>query len=134
MDIPKDTEVANLSCYWTWMGKDGIAHTKVKPLAEVTIKEAEENSDVVNSFIDQTKKRYPLLIDSRNIKSMSKEARDYFSVQNRVTSINSFAVVIDSPLSRIIGNFFMGLNKPSVPAKLFTNEEEAIRWLKQYLE
>ena len=124
----------NLSSYWTWMGDDGIVRTKVKPMAEVTLKEALENSKAVNSFIQQTKKKYPLLIDSRNIKSITKEARDHFAVRNRETSINCFAVLIDSPLSRIIGNFFMGLNKPSVPAKLFTNEKDALEWLQQYLE
>ena len=124
--------VHNLTAYTTWMGQDGIVRTKVKPHAEVTIKEAIENSIAVNSYFSQ--KKYPLLIDSRHIKSISKEARDHFSVRDRETGINSFAVLIDSPLSRIIGNFFMGLNKPSVPAKLFTNEQEAIDWLKQYLE
>ena len=128
---PHPTAIS-LQAYWTWMGDDGIARTKVKPQAEVTIKEATENSIAVNSFYKE--KKYPLLIDARNIKSITKEARDHFSIQNRETSITSFAVIIDSPLSRIIGNFFMGLNKPSVPAKLFTNENEAVDWLKQYLE
>ncbi|MGZ3862413.1 MAG: DUF7793 family protein [Bacteroidia bacterium] len=123
----------DLTAYWTWMGDDGIVRTKVKAHAEVTIKEAHENSVAVNSYFSKTNKKYPLLIDARNIKSISKEARDHFSIQNRETGINSFGVLIDSPLSRIIGNFFMGLNKPTVPAKLFTNEEEAVQWLKQYL-
>jgi hypothetical protein len=122
----------NLPSYWTWMGDDGIARTKVKPQAEVTLPQAQENSVAVNSFY--TTKKYPLLIDSRNIKSITKEARDHFSIQQRKTSITAFAVLIDSPLSRIIGNFFMGLNKLTVPAKLFTQEQEALDWLKQYLE
>jgi len=113
------------------MGTDGIARTKVKPQAEVSIKESLENSMAVNGlFVD---KKFPLLIDARQIKSISKEARDNFSIKNRPTNINSFAVIIDSPLSRIIGNFFMGLNKPSVPAKLFNNEQDAISWLNKYL-
>lgn len=132
MEVPANTDVINLSTYWTWMGADGIARTKVKALAEITLKESQENSKAVNSFYKG--KKYPLLIDSRNIKSITKEARDHFSIKNRETSITSFAVLIDSPLSRIIGNFFMGLNKPSIPAKLFTNEKDAITWLKQYLE
>ncbi len=129
--IPDNCFVHDLACYWTWMGDDGIVRTKVKPLAEVSLKESIENSRAVNSF--KTEKKYPLLIDSRNIKSITKEARDYFSIRNRETRINSFAVIINSPLSRVIGNFFMGLNKPSVPAKLFNNEADAINWLKQYL-
>lgn len=133
MEVPEHaTNVKNLTTYWTWMGTDGIARTKVKPMAEVTLPEAQENSMAVNSFINVTGKKYPLLIDSRNIKSISKEARDYLSIQNRETSITAFAIIIESPLSRIIGNFFMGLNKPSVPARLFTNEPDAVKWLEQH--
>ncbi|HXD91621.1 MAG TPA: hypothetical protein VNX01_00330, partial [Bacteroidia bacterium] len=112
METPTNCHIYNLTCYWTWMGLDGIARTKVKPQAEVTLKESLENSIAVNDLY--INKKFPLLIDSRQIKSISKEARDHFSIKNRSTNINSFAVIIGSPLSRIIGNFFMGLNKPSV--------------------
>ena len=131
MEIPTNCHIYDLTCYWTWMGTDGIARTKVKPQAEVTLKESLENSAAVNNLY--VNKKFPLLIDSRPIKSISKEARDNFSIKNRSTNINSFAIIIESPLSRIIGNFFMGLNKPSVPAKLFNNEQDAIAWLKQYV-
>lgn len=113
------------------MGNDGIARTKVKPQSEITVKEAKENSDAVNSLHSET--NFPLLVDARNIKSMTKDARDHFSMNNRASYVNAFAILIDSPLSKIIGNFFMGLNKPRVPARLFTEEEEALLWLRGYL-
>ena len=31
----------------------------------------------------------------------------------------------------IVGNFFIGLNKPKFPTKLFTQEKEAVIWLKK---
>ena len=131
MKIPTNCYVHNLTCYYTWMGADGIARTKVKQGAQVSLKDSMENSTAVNSFI--TEKKYPLVVDSREIKSISKEARDHFSIGNRETRINSFAIIIQSPISRIIGNLFMSFNKPSVPAKLFNTEEDAIDWLLQYL-
>jgi len=132
MELPKNAKVVEVSAYWTWMGEDGIARTKVKPFANVTLKEARENTESVDSlFIG---KAFPLLIDSLDIQSMNKEARDHFSVNNRSTCINSFAVVIASPVSRVIGNFFMGINKPHVPARLFNNEKDALKWLKQFLQ
>ncbi|HXB40311.1 MAG TPA: STAS/SEC14 domain-containing protein [Bacteroidia bacterium] len=119
------------TAYTTWMGEDGIARTVVKKNAEVKLKEAVENTEAVFSLFKD--KKFPLLIDSRYIKYITKEARDHFSINNRETVIICFGILIDSPLSRVIGNFFMGLNKPSVPAKLFTNEEEALKWLKKFL-
>ncbi|MBA2612529.1 MAG: STAS/SEC14 domain-containing protein [Bacteroidetes bacterium] len=120
-----------LSVFWTWMGEDGICRTKTKPLAEVTIVEAMENSVAVNSFYKE--KKFPLLIDARNIKSMAKEARKHFSTNGRTTKINSMAIMVKSPLSRIVGNFFMGLNKPEMPACLFDDEAAAVEWLKKYV-
>jgi hypothetical protein len=124
-------EAIEVSLFWTWMGDDGICRTKTKPNAEINVKEAVENSQAVSSFYRG--KKYPLLIDSRDIKSIAREARKHFAISDRETRITSFALIVKSPLSRVIGNFFMGLNKPSVPARLFDSEKEALKWLRQYL-
>ena len=130
MDIP---EIAhNLTCYFTWMGEDGIARTKVKKGSEVKLEHAQENSVVVNSFyIDR---KFPLLIDARGIKSMEREARAFFTANGRNTNTLAFAIIIDSSVSKVVGNFFLGINKPIVPTKLFSNEDNAIEWLKQFKE
>lgn len=129
MEIP-DTAI-EITCFHTWMGEDGIARTKVKQGAEVIVEFARENSDAVNSFYKD--KKFPLLIDSRGIKSMTREARNQFSTKGRETNTKAFAILIDSPLSKVIGNFFMGINKPAVPTRLFDNEAEAEKWLAQFL-
>jgi hypothetical protein len=38
-----------------------------------------------------------------------------------------------NPVSRIIGNFYMGINKTAMPVKMFSNEKEAMAWLKTFL-
>lgn len=113
------------------MGKDGIVRSVVKKNAEVTLADAKENTVAVATFYYG--KKYPLIIDARGVKSISKEARDHFSLRGRESVVNAFAIIISSPLSRIIGNFFMGLNKPTVPMRLFENEKDAIKWLKPFL-
>ncbi len=125
------TNAIELPVFWTWMGQDGICRTKTKPQAEIDIDHAKENSVAVNSFYNS--KKYPLMVDSRNVKRISAEARKHFSTNGRDTCINSMAIIVKSPLSRVVGNFFMGLNKPPLPARLFEKEEDAVKWLKQYL-
>lgn len=120
-----------LASFHTWMGDDGICRTATRPQAEIGIEQARENSAAVTGFY--TGRKFPLLIDARNVKSMAREARRHFSTNGRDTKINAFAIMVKSPLSRVIGNFFMGLNKPEVPARLFDDEAQAIDWLKQYL-
>ncbi|WP_341907147.1 hypothetical protein [Fluviicola taffensis] len=130
MNIPETAH--NLTCYFTWMGEDGIARTKVKPGSEVKLEHAQENSVVVNSFyIDR---KYPLLIDARGIRSISRDARNFFTTNGRQTNTLAFAIIIDSSVSRVVGNFFLGINKPAVPTKLFLDEPNAVEWLRKLKE
>jgi hypothetical protein len=130
MQIPK--EATEVEGYFTWMGEDGIARTSVKSGISITLAHALENSNVVNSLLSD--KKFPILIDSRNIRSMSYEARRHFSVRDRETRTNAFGIIIGSNISRVLGNFYLGINKPVVPTKLFYNEDDAINWLKQFLK
>lgn len=129
MEIPKNA--INVTCYWTWMGEDGIARTKVKPNSEIILEHAAENSKAVNSLF--TDKKFPIMIDARGIRSMTREAREFFSTRGRDTNTCAFGIVIKSPLSRTVGNFFLGLNKPAVPTRLFDNETDAVEWLKNHV-
>lgn len=129
MQIPP--EAIELKGYFTWMGKDGIARTRVKPDIEITLEMAIENTNTVSSFY--TTKKFPIMIDSRGIKSMSYEARKHFSVRGRDTKTCAFGIIIGSSISRVLGNFYLGINKPAVPTKLFENEEAALEWLKQFV-
>jgi hypothetical protein len=110
---------------------EGIVFTQVIAGSDISLTDAKNNTRAV---IDLTGgKVSPMLVDTRNIRSISKEARDHFSMRERKGHVNSIAILIHSPLSRIIGNFFMGLNKPSVPTKLFTDQRTAMIWLKTFL-
>lgn len=125
MEIP-EAGVYELRCYRTWMGDDGIARTVVRDNAAILLEDAQENSRIVNSLPGP--ETFTLIIDTRPIKSITKEARDHFSMRGRASRVTAFAILMDSPLSMIIGNFFMGLNRPRVPVKLFTSEENALKW------
>lgn len=129
MKVPDNA--INVTCYWTWMGEDGIARTKVKPNSEISLNHAIENSNAVNSLF--TEKKFPILIDARGIRSMTRDAREFFSTRGRDTKTCAFGIIIKSPISRTVGNFFLGLNKPAVPTRLFDNEENAVEWLKHHL-
>lgn len=128
MDIPNNAH--SLTCYFTWMGDDGIARTKVKKGSEVKLEHAQENSVVVNSFY--VDRKFPLLIDARGIKSISRDARNFFTTNGRATNTLAFAIIIDSSVSKVVGNFFLGINKPAVPTKLFSDDKSAVEWLKQF--
>ena len=118
-----------LRVFTTWIDENDICITLVKPNAVIELEDAVQNSDSVKKLSDG--KIYPMLVNLKEIKSISKEARDHFSMQGRTPGVTAIGMLIKSPVSSIIGNFFLGLNKSAVPTKLFTNEGKAIAWLKQ---
>lgn len=76
-------------------------------------------------------KDYLGFIDVRGIRSASKEAREYLANEGS-EGIIAGALLIDSILTRTLGNIFLMINKPKMPSKLFTSEDEAIAWLKGF--
>ncbi len=129
--IVPDKEVTELPKFHTWMGSDGIARTVVKPDAEIFLQDAKENTAAIEIFY--TGKKFPLLVDIRNIKSISPEAREHFSLKGRESVVKVYAMLLSSSLSRMIGNFFLSFHKPAVPVKLFDHEEKALVWLRSFM-
>src|SRR5688572_2145269 len=74
---------------------------------------------------------YPCLIDMKHIRSANKEAREYLATEG-AKLVKAGALLIGSSLTRMIGNIFLSLNKPKVPSRLFTDENEARLWLKKF--
>ena len=101
--------------------------------ADPTEEQAEENVDAqerVRDILGKTKTR--VLVDMTAISEISKEARDYFANERTASIQRATALLTSSPVSRVIGNFFMGLNKPISPTRLFTDPRGAIKWLQTY--
>ena len=73
----------------------------------------------------------PLFVDFTNMKSQTKECRDYYSKNpEHIKTYSAIAILISNPLSRVFANFFIGLNKPLKPTRLFDDRAKAIEWLK----
>ena len=94
---------------------------------------AEENIDAQERIRDRmNKEKTRVLIDMTGVREISKDARDYFANERTASIQRATALLIGSPISRVIGNFFMGLNKPISPTKLFTDPKKAVQWLQEF--
>jgi hypothetical protein len=120
------------SVFTTTLDPRGFVHTLVRAGSEIQLEDAKENTAAVIRVSGGS--NYPILVDLRKIKSISKEARDHFSMRGRKPNVTAIAMLVSSPLSRIIGNFFLGLNRPTVPTRMFTSESEGILWMKRNTE
>lgn len=93
--------------------------------------DAKENIEAIKQFANGN--ALPVLVDIRQSKGGSKESRAYFASEEVGKIQSACALLVTSPLSRLIGNFFIGFNKTKFPTKLFSSEENAMIWLKTFL-
>ena len=71
----------------------------------------------------------PLLITLIGVESISRSARDVFS---STRSLAAVAVVGVSPVDRVIANFLLGGEVQPCPTRYFSQESDALNWLKRY--
>jgi len=102
-------------------------HARLDHGASLTIGEAREA--VRATWTVAGERRRPVLVDLSGLREQSREARLYFVSDEAVALYSAVAILISSPVSRVIGTFFLRLTNHKVPTRLFTSEEEAIAWL-----
>ena len=72
------------------------------------------------------------LIDIRNVQFIDSKARAYGAEQYR-SYVSGQAILIESKISSYFANLFLKFSNPKVPTKLFTQETEALSWLKKQM-
>jgi len=73
------------------------------------------------------------LIDVRNMLFIDSKTRAYAAAQYR-EHVAGAAIIIDSRISSYFANLFLKFSQPKVPTRLFSNEEEAIKWLREQMD
>ena len=106
------------------LGADGIPRVVVKSGMNMTLEEARESINVCQG-------KQGVFVDLREMKSITAEARSAFS---NAEGMAGAALFTASPVSRTIANFFIMVNKSKIPVRMFTDESEAMAWLKSIPE
>ncbi len=71
-------------------------------------------------------------IDLRDMLFIDSKTRAYAAAQFR-EHVAGQAILIDSKISSYFANLFLKFSNPKVPTKLFTVEDEAIKWLREQM-
>ena len=111
---------------------DDIIRGVITSTEEHTLTDAKENSEAIAEISNE--KMHPLFIDITRCKSITRDARAHYAREQVGEAVCAIALLIGSPVSRIIGNLFIGFNKPKHPLRLFTSEPDAIEWLKGFIK
>jgi len=108
---------------------DGIVQIECRVNTTLGIDEAKLSTSMVQQLIGQEPR--PLLCDLTHVVKMTQDCRNHFAGKEHAQVFTRCALIINNPISKIIGNFFLGANKPLRPTRLFTNVEDGIQWLKE---
>ena len=71
------------------------------------------------------------LIYNQGVIKLDKKAREYFISGEGTKGIIAAAFVVDSPFTSFMANFFVSVNKPKIPVRIFSNEKDALKWLEK---
>jgi hypothetical protein len=74
---------------------------------------------------------YPSLLFTHYLRSVNKEARDYFAVEG-VKGMSALAIVPGNFIDVIATNLFITFSRPTVPTRAFKNRTLAVEWLNQF--
>jgi hypothetical protein len=70
-----------------------------------------------------------VLVDTRGVRWQSREAREHFVSEDAARATSAVALLVGSPVSRVLGNFFLRFENHRFPTALFSDEDNAVRWL-----
>ena len=111
------SEVIETSIGKVWLDEEGIIREKVHAGSVIDLDVAKE--EIAAYAVLCKNEARPILVDIRNVKSVTREARSHLAGEEGTKVTRAVALLIGSPLSKIMGNFFLGLNKTSFPSRLF---------------
>jgi len=128
--MPDPTEITNQagnSGFALSIRPDGILQISLKSNYKLTLPDAEA---MVKRFKEMGNgKKFLLLFLAGNDTTVATDARYYASgaEANKYTIASAF--VVKSIAQKLLGNAYVTFNKPITPTKIFTDEEEAVKWL-----
>lgn len=74
----------------------------------------------------------PHLADYTKGMAADKAARDYLANTEGVKGVSAGAIIIKNQIQKLLGNAYLTISRPTIPAKLFTEKKDALAWLSYY--
>lgn len=108
-----------------WDETNSIGRTEWAAGSVCTLPEAQA---VLGSIAALGRGKIPVLVDIRQARSIDRPARELLSRTG--DHFTSAALLADSAVTRMVANFFLGLNRSLHPVRMFTSEAAAVSWLR----
>lgn len=118
-----DTKYAHLSY------ENNVLSVIVKDDLELGVEEMESLLATAVEFTNYEK--YFCIIDTRKVFGSVPAIRDYYANSDYSKYRYADAIIAGSLGMNLLVNFFISFNKPKVPTKMFSNEQDALKWIQK---
>ena len=111
--------------------EDGIIHGVYNPdLKSIAIDIARQ---LVNDRLKISQEVVrPVLADTSNVKSVTREAEKYMATENATRCLSAAAILVHSRVTKLLYGIYISLSRPKIPTKVFADKQKAIEWLEQH--
>lgn len=117
--------------YYLYLRADGIMYIRISPEKEETVELVKEMVSKMGEMTNH--KQVPMLACHEEFALPGKPNRDYWAKMDSCPYSKADAFLINSAAMKLIANFYLKINKPERPTRMFNSKKEAIAWLKLFL-
>ena len=110
--------------------EEGYYELWIKDNVEIFIEDMERIKDAQKQLCGN---RIPVLISGGKYSTTNVDVMKFLAKNENMPYSKVSAYITSSISQKLLGNFYMKMNKPERPTRFFSNKQDAIDWLKQYL-
>ena len=127
--VAQGTGVITHPKFRMWLRPDGIAVVVWTPGTTALLEDATACLEATARVTGG--RRCPLLVSMLETGQQDRKTRAEWA--RRSDLLSAVALVVGTPLSKVVGNLFLSVSKPPFPVRLFDNEASALTWLKDFV-
>ena len=124
-----DSGVITHTKFRIWLRPDGIVQVVLTSRATMVLEDVIAALEAMAQLTGG--RRSPLLMDLHDVSPQDRSVRMEFA--RRGDLVSAVALIVDTPLSRVMGNLFINVSRPPMPTRLFDNEASALAWLLEFV-
>jgi hypothetical protein len=127
--MSSDVRIITNPKFQMWIREDGIVQLVWVPGESLDFDDAVAVTEAVAALTGG--RSYPLLVDARGGGSLDRRARA--ELARGTTSVPAVAMIVDTPLNRMMGNFVLAAASTNAPNRMFDDEAPAVAWLTEFV-
>ena len=109
----------------SWDETEQVVRFVWAPGSVCTVQQARAGSATIRALDKGT---VPMLVDMRQMKKLEREARELYKTDKG--GVGAMALLVGSPVTKMLANFFMRTDTDTTPTRMFTDESMALTWLR----